>query len=467
MRLAAFAAVMTLAISPAAQRATSDSAAASFPAPQASSFEVVLRDEAPYFNPQRLRVPVGSTVVWRNHGPALVHTIVVSTDAGTLTSGSIFPGATWSHTFREPAIVKTACSVHPYMYGFVIAGDISDERIASVTSPVHDTTVHSAPGEILEFPLPVAAAVPGIIAVDEQDFAWFTMGGGGWANINHPPLHFVGRLSKEGDFSQFEMPTRASGPSGLALSPQGTVFITELMAGKLAKLDSKRRIIEEIPTASALSWPTGLDFDRDGNLWFAMTRANRIGVLSPDGAMREFAIPTVDARPTGVKVDRQGNVWFAERDRGKLGCLRRDRTFVEYALPTSDAKPAGIAIDELGRIWIAERSGNALAVLEQGAIREYRLPRPNSGPFFLRVDYFGNIWFTETFGNRIGVFKPSTGAFTEYDIPTPDSWPGGLDIDSQGNVWFTEQLGNKVAVLINGRPDATKRHDTHGTGGAR
>jgi streptogramin lyase/plastocyanin len=419
------------------------------------AFEIILRDEAPYFNPQRLKVPIGATVVWRNQGPALVHTIVVSTESGTVSSGSIFPGATWRHTFGESAIVKTACSVHPYMYGFVIAGDISDERIASVTSATHDENAHSSRGEILEFPLPVANSVPGIIAIDEQDFAWFTMGGGGWANINHPPLNFVGRLSREGDFAQFDLPTRESGPSGLTLAPSGMVFITQLMSGKLAKLDSRRRIVEEIPTASPHSWPTGLDLDRNGNLWFAMTRANRIGRLSPDGSVQEYTVPTLDARPTGIKVDREGNVWFAERDKSKLGCRRRDGTFVEYALPTEDAKPSGIAIDELGRIWIAERSGNALAVLEQGTIREHRLPRPNSGPFFLRIDYFGNVWFTETFGNRIGVFKPTTGEVTEYDIPTPDSWPGGLDIDSQGNVWFTEQLGNKVGVLLSGKRNAT------------
>jgi virginiamycin B lyase len=425
---------------------------AATPAP--SAFEVILRDEAPYFNPQRLKVPIGTTVVWRNQGPALVHTIVVASDTGTVSSGSIFPGATWRHTFVESAIVKTACSVHPYMYGFVIAGDISEERIAAVTATPHGD-VHSTSGEILEFPLPVPNAVPGIIAIDEQDFAWFTMGGGGWANINHPPLSLVGRLSREGDFAQFELPTRESGPSGLTLAPNGTVFITELMSGKLAKLDPRRRIVEEIPTASPLSWPTGLDLDRQGNLWFAMTRANRIGRLAPDGTVREYAVPTLDARPTGLKVDREGNVWFAERDKSKLGCLRRDGTFVEYALPTENAKPSGIAIDELGRIWIAERAGNALAVLEQGTIREHKLPRPNSGPFFLRIDYFGNVWFTETFGNRIGVFRPATGEFTEYDIPTPDSWPGGLDIDSQGNVWFTEQLGNKVGVLLSGKPNRT------------
>ena len=339
-----------------------------------SSFEVILRDEAPSFNPQRLRVPVGGTVTWRNRGPALVHTVVVSTGSGTVSSSSIFPGATWSHTFTEPAIVKTACSVHPYMYGFVIAGDISDERIDAFAS-VPQPGAQSSRGEILEFPLPVANAVPGIIAIDEHDFAWFTMGGGGSANINHPPLNLVGRLSREGDFAQFELPTRESGPSGLTLAPGGTVFVTELMAGKLAKLDSKRRIVQEMPTASPLSWPTGLDLDRKGNLWFAMTRANRIGRLSPDGSVQEYAVPTQDARPTGLKVDPDGNVWFAEHDKSKLGCLRSDGTFVEYTLPTADAKPSGLAIDELGPEsgWRNARE-TRWRCLGHGVIREHKLP---------------------------------------------------------------------------------------------
>src|SRR3977135_1077550 len=48
------------------------------------AFTVILSDEAPYFTPKRLRIPRGSTVKWENRGPALVHTIVVSTANGVL-----------------------------------------------------------------------------------------------------------------------------------------------------------------------------------------------------------------------------------------------------------------------------------------------------------------------------------------------------------------------------------------------
>ena len=421
-----------------------------------NTYEVILHDEAPYFNPKQLRVPLGSTVTWKNVGPALVHSITITTDSNTTQSGSIFPGKSWTHTFNQASVVRTACGIHPYMFGFVIVGEVAEEAVSAIMTHANVFTSQATKAEIMEFPMPVVGSVPGIIEIDPQDNAWFTMGGGGWGNIAYPPLALVGRLSIAGEFDQYTLPTDACGSSGLSISPDGVVFVTELMSGRIARIDWKSKVVEEYPIQTNPAWPTGLDIDGGGNVWFSMTRGNKVGLLNAHGTVREFPLPTVEAHPTGLKLDQAGNVWIAERDAGKIACLRPDETFVEFGIPTPKSKPSGIDLDEDGRVWFAERAGNAIGVIENGSIREYPLPTPNSGPFFLRVDYHGHVWFTETYGNRIGVLDPKTGAVNEYNIPTADSWPGGLAFDSQGNVWFTEQLGNKVAVLLHPKNDSVQ-----------
>lgn len=428
------------------------------------SFNVVLSDEAPYFSPKRLRIPRGSSVKWENRGPALVHTIVINTAGGLVHSGSIKPGESWSHTFstNDDAVVKTACEVHPYMYGIVIVGNPPDGLLLA-SEPVLSPAASEHPLHILEFPLPNADSVPSIIAVDAEDNLWFTMGGGGFAAINYPPQSMIGKITLDGDLTIHQLPTKASAPDGLVLSPHGEIFITEFFGNKIARLDPRRKTTEEFQIPTAESWPTALALDSQGNLWFNENKGNKIGRLSPSGIINEYLIPTANARPTGMAIDAHDRVWFAERDGNKIGCVLNDGTIVEYRIPTPRAKPTAMAVDAEGRIWFSERQGNRIAVIENEQIREYLLPHPDSGPFFLLIDDDGQVWFTELFGNRIGALNPATGLITEHELPTKDAWPGGLAMDSQGNLWFTLQLKNKVGVILR----SGQAHETSNKAGAR
>jgi virginiamycin B lyase len=417
-------------------------------------YTVELQDQAPYFSPRRLKVERGSKVTWKNRGPGLAHTVYFTSESGVARSGPIHPKSEWSFTFSGDAVVRTSCEIHPYMYGIVIVGDPPASLIASVESPLKAPAGSGQVAHIIEYPIPVPNSVPGILAIDRHDNVWMTLGGGGWANIAHPPLSSFGRLTADGDFTVYQTPTRASGPSGIILDRGGNVLITELMGGKIARFDPVRRAFEEFPIPTPTAWPTGLALDRAGTLWFNQTKGNKVGRLSPDGAMVEFPVPTPGAHPTGMDIDSRGNVWIAERDASKIGCLRPDGVFVEYDIPTPRAKPAGVAVDRQDRVWFAQREGNKIGVIENGRIREYPLPTPHAGPFFIAIDHNGLIWFSEVFANQIGALDPRTGRVVEFRVPTPDSWPGGLAFDSQGGLWFTEQLGNKVANI----PNPTQAH---------
>src|SRR5438105_1035777 len=51
------------------------------------------------------------------------------------------------------------------------------------------------------------------------------------------------------------------------------------------------------PTPTANSRPIGLASGPDGNIWFAELVGNRIGRVTPTGAIVEFPLPTANSQP--------------------------------------------------------------------------------------------------------------------------------------------------------------------------
>jgi len=420
----------------------------------APSLTVIIQDDAPYFLPKRTQIPSGATVTWKNVGPSLIHTILIRSASGNIASGSITPGHSWTYHFagNEDAVVRTSCEIHSYMFGILIVGSPSAEMIKSVEADLQPSTSATVAVRYREFPMPISDSVPGILNLDEEDSAWFTMGGGGFGNISAPPLNHVGRMTSEGDLVVYDLPTPNAGPSGIVLGQHGVAFVTEFFGNKIARIDTNTKTITEISIPTPNSWPTGIAKDHRGNIWFNETNGNKVAKLTPQNRVVEYPLPTPASRSTGIAVDQNDDIWIAERDANKIACLRHDGSFVEYAVPTPNGKPSGIAVAADNTVWFAEREGNKIGHLASGEISEFPLPNPHSGPFIVLPDREGKIWFSEIFGSRVGHLDPETRMIEEFALPSSDSWPAGIASDSVGNIWYTSQLKNKVGVLVLNQP---------------
>ncbi|MGA2884012.1 MAG: plastocyanin/azurin family copper-binding protein [Halobacteriota archaeon] len=62
------------------------------------------------FQPSTLTIPRGATVTWTNNAP-IAHT--VTSDTGAFGSGTLSPGATYSHQFNQSGNYSYHCSIHP------------------------------------------------------------------------------------------------------------------------------------------------------------------------------------------------------------------------------------------------------------------------------------------------------------------------------------------------------------------
>ena len=78
---------------------------------------VAIRDFA--FVPATVRVKAGTTVTWVNCEPSADDVHTSTSDGGVWSSGSLPPGAVFSHTFEQPGEFPYHCDPHPFMQASV------------------------------------------------------------------------------------------------------------------------------------------------------------------------------------------------------------------------------------------------------------------------------------------------------------------------------------------------------------
>jgi plastocyanin len=90
---------------------------ASAPAPTpAQLVEVLIREYR--FEPARISIRAGTTVVWKNAEKRASHSVLFSGE-GARESERIFPGESWSRSFDAPGVYHYICGPHPEMAGTI------------------------------------------------------------------------------------------------------------------------------------------------------------------------------------------------------------------------------------------------------------------------------------------------------------------------------------------------------------
>ncbi len=260
-----------------------------------------------------------------------------------------------------------------------------------------------------------------------------------------------------------------SGPQGIVTGPDGNLWFTERYANKIGRI-TPDGAITEYPVPTAYSDPLGITAGPDGNLWFTAPgvgppgcSGSRIGRITLDGVITEYPLPwasdphstTQGSCPRGITAGPDGNLWFAEYTGNAIGRITVDGVITEYPLPKFGG-PEGIATGPDGNIWFTESDANKIGrITPYGAITEYPLLYGDR-PHGIAAGPDGNMWFTEGgdpnyrwSGNRIGRITPG-GEITEYQLPTKASFPDAITAGPDGNMWFTRR-GGVGRITLDGR----------------
>src|SRR5688572_23038056 len=106
---------------------------------------------------------------------------------------------------------------------------------------------------------------------------------------------------------------------GIALCTAITVAQHRWLAPGEAALTTDGKPVE-VPLPTPNSGPTTLAIAPDGTVWFTESSGNRIGRVNQDGTgLEEFPLPHPDSSPRIIALGADGNMWFSQHTGNRMG----------------------------------------------------------------------------------------------------------------------------------------------------
>ena len=245
----------------------------------------------------------------------------------------------------------------------------------------------------------------------------------------------------------------SSAPTDITSGPDGNIWFALFDAHKIGKITPSAGGITEYLIPSSNSGPYGITDGPDGNLWYTKLFGGYIiGRITPGGTITEFGDPGTVGTYAVFKVTNgpDGNLWFTLFGKGlnHVGRITPSGTITDFPIPLRDPNimPADITAGSDGNLWYAREPHWIGRITPSGIVTEFAVPTHEAYPRGIASGPDGNLWFTEYFGNKIGRITPS-GEITEFVIPTEGSLPSGITGGPDGNLWFTEIGINKIGRI--------------------
>lgn len=267
---------------------------------------------------------------------------------------------------------------------------------------------------------------------------------------------FSSPLAAETDFAV--PPGRAPQPQTITMGPDGNLWFTEFSGLKIGKITSQGVITEyAIPGAEGL---VGITTGPDGNLWFTDEYAGFIGHITTTGSYLGPIDLPLGSHPQGIVTGPDSRLWFVDNSVDllhpmygfRIGAITTGGTLTEY--PTyinpivfeAFATAGQITVGPDGNLWFTNANTSAVQIQFVGRITTTgtvtTFPTHDT-PGGITSGPDGNLWVIEN--NHVA--KVSTaGVETECKQKLTYSGDGGITTGSDGNIWFTEayQVGNVI-----------------------
>jgi virginiamycin B lyase len=325
---------------------------------------------------------------------------------------------------------------------------------------------------IQEYQIPFICAQPVGIAVDSQDLVWIAATWTGHLLVFDPASErFVKFIQIPNWKTKFQF---GSMVWGMKFDRSGNLWFADQVNNAIWRyfVDEERFEMYKVPTSG--SYPSQIDFDSRGRVWFSEIFGKKLGVIDPDleennstKGITEYAIQQADFETMGpVTVSSKNNntVWFTTvtfPEGGKIARFYMDsKEFTFYELPKEAGVPVGIVEDKDSRLWVNDHASNLFFMFDPTSqdFAKYSTSLPTSRENTTTLPYWnliidGRVWFNEHEGNAIAYFDIENLTLVEFQIPTKgEVWgntsnPLKFDLDSRGSAWFTEWTENKIGML--------------------
>jgi virginiamycin B lyase len=170
-------------------------------------------------------------------------------------------------------------------------------------------------GQFTSFP----ASDPSDVAVDTAGSAWFTEPG----DVNAPGTSTVGRIDPVSGAVTRTATTDGSttvAPRAITVATDGQVWFTARFTPQaVGRLNPATGLVSLFPRDA--EGPSGIAASPDGTLWFTQETKGNIANIRNDGVITEAKV-VKDSSPAGITVDGNGNPWYTMRSANKIGTLQ-------------------------------------------------------------------------------------------------------------------------------------------------
>ena len=225
-----------------------------------------------------------------------------------------------------------------------------------------------------------------------------------------------------------------AGFGGVAVDPNGNVYITDSNRNAIRKWDGGTEQISDFVT-TGLSMPFGAAAAASGDLYVSQLGTN-ISRISPSGQVTNLS----SVWSSGIALD-ETSALFTDLEGGSVN--RMDLTTGRISGVVSGLSfPTALAMDAAGNVYIAD----APLVKKWNAATgqtETLAAAVGSAPLGVAVDGAGNVYFTDYQEKSLKKWSPLTSTVSVV-VPNLTA-PSGAAVDGLGNVFFLD--GDAVKKL--------------------
>ena len=192
-----------------------------------------------------------------------------------------------------------------------------------------------------------------------------------------------------------------------AIDSEGSIFVTfsgprgQKVPVSVYKIDTNYSVK---PFISELMNPTGITFDRDGQMYVSSRHTGTIYRVAPNGTMSAYAEGMGIA--TGIAFDHQQNLYVGDRS-GTIFKIARDRQIFVFATLEPSVSAYHLAFGPDGNLYVTGPTTSSFDAIysidPHGAATVYYrgLGRPQG----LAFDIDGNLYVAASLGGKRGIVR--------------------------------------------------------------
>ncbi len=271
-------------------------------------------------------------------------------------------------------------------------------------------------------------------------------------------------------------------PRGIAIAPDGSVYVADSGNHRIQKFTADGRWVtawgnfggcpEQAPPPGTFCEPWGVAVGPDGAVYVADLWAHRVQKFSPDGEfLAQWGFSSnygADLRPgafygpRGVAVAPDGTVYVTDTGNKRVQVFTADGAYLRmWGSPGSSPgqlnEPVGIAMGPDGNLYVADTWNYRVQVLDplgrpvrQWPITGWNNPMAEEKPY-LAVDGKGMVYVTDPGHYRVLVFR-SEGeylySFGQFGFdPAGFVLPMGIAVGPDGALYVADAGAHRVAVF--------------------